>query len=99
MNNCSGTAHAMLATTSFRAETPTQIIYTSDRYCYNNLHHALASIAVGFCRGLSWVLAASFDSNLSELYIIGFLNVVCSLLWYKIYLRRFGPQVKKIVAG
>ena len=36
----------------------------------------------GFCRRSTWLLAASPDSNLGEVYIIGFLKV-CSLLWYK----------------
>ena len=36
-----------------------------------------------FCRRSTRLLAASSDSNLGEVYIIGF-RKVCSLLWYKI---------------
>ena len=35
------------------------------------------------CRRLTWLLAASSDSKLDKVYIIGFFKV-CSLLWYKI---------------
>ena len=37
-----------------------------------------------FCRCSAWLLAASSDSNLGKVYIIGFLKV-CNLLWYTSY--------------
>ena len=49
----------------------------------NHLPPALIAIAGYFGEVQPGFFAASSDSNLGEVYIIGFLKV-CSLLWYKI---------------
>ena len=57
--------------------------YTSDRHCYN--FHALVSVAVRFLE--VQLLAASSNSNLGEVYIIGFLKacsysgIRCKAIW------------------
>ena len=49
----------------------------------NHLPPALIAIAGHFGEVQPGFFVASSDSNLGEVYIIGFLKV-CSLLWYKI---------------
>ena len=56
--------------------------YTSISHCYN--FYAQGSVTVGSVDVQpGFFLTDSSDSNLGEVYIMGFLKV-CSLLWYKI---------------